>query len=105
MAGLKAGDWFNLKDKDGTPFNVKTQEQSLLYRIDGKALTTISDSNDELRTQLFADLSARKSHQDMRQAHHQNQQMLYHAVKASAITSAHQTSLMMTPRSMRRQRA
>lgn len=82
MAGLKAGDWFNLKDKDGTPFNVKTQEQSLLYRIDGKALTTISDSNDELRTQLFADLSARKSHQNMRQAHHQNQQMLYHAVKS-----------------------
>lgn len=81
VAGLKVGDWFKLKDKDNIPFYVKTQEQSLLYRINGQTLRTISDLNEALKTQLFADLSTRKSHQDTRQAHHQNQQVLYQAVK------------------------
>lgn len=81
VAGLKAGDWFGLKDKDGTPFDIKPQEQSLLYRLDGKVLDNICKQNTQLQTLLFADLSARKCEQEARSAHHQNQQMLYRAVK------------------------
>ena len=80
VAGLNMGDWFGLVDKNGTSFEVTTQEQSLLYRLDGVSINKISEQNDHLHTLLFDDLSARKSKQEARLAHHQNQQMLYRSV-------------------------
>lgn len=82
VAGLNAGDWFSLVDKDGASFTVTTQEQSLLYRLDGKTVDGISKNNERLKTLLFADLSARKSQQESRLNYHQNQQLLYRAVKS-----------------------
>ncbi|WP_432481117.1 DUF294 nucleotidyltransferase-like domain-containing protein [Moraxella sp. ZY200743] len=80
IAGLNMGDWFGLADKNGALFKVITQEQSLLYRLDGATINKISEHNDHLRTLLFDDLSTRKSKQEARLAHHQNQQMLYRSV-------------------------
>lgn len=82
VAGLAVGDWFALTDKDGHAFDVITQEQSLLYHLNGKMINAISQTNEHLQTLLFADLTARKSKQDARTAHSQNQQMLYRPVSS-----------------------
>lgn len=80
VAGLNVGDWFSLIDKDGLPFDVITQEQSLLYRLDGKTINTISEQNERLQMLLFADLTTRKSQQDAHNAASQSQQLLYRPV-------------------------
>lgn len=80
VAGLNVGDWFSLADKDGVAFDVITQEQSLLYRLDGDTVHAISQHNERLRTLLFADLTTRKSEQDAQSAKSQSQQLLYRPV-------------------------
>lgn len=80
VAGLNVGDWFSLADKDGVAFDVITQEQSLLYRLDGDTVHAISQHNERLRTFLFADLTTRKSEQDAQSAKSQSQQLLYRPV-------------------------
>lgn len=80
VAGLNVGDWFSLADKDGVAFDVITQEQSLLYRLDGDTVHAISQHNERLRTLLFADLTTRKSEQDVQSAKSQSQQLLYRPV-------------------------
>ncbi|WFF38514.1 DUF294 nucleotidyltransferase-like domain-containing protein [Moraxella nasibovis] len=80
VAGLNVGDWFSLADKDGVAFDVITQEQSLLYRLDGDTVHAISQHNERLRTLLFADLTTRKSQQDAQSAMSQSQQLLYRPV-------------------------
>lgn len=80
VAGLNVGDWFSLADKGGVAFDVITQEQSLLYRLDGDTVHAISQHNERLRTLLFADLTTRKSEQDAQSAKSQSQQLLYRPV-------------------------
>lgn len=80
VAGLNVGDWFSLADKDGVAFDVITQEQSLLYRLDGDTVHAISQHNERLRTLLFADLTTRKSEQDAQSTKSQSQQLLYRPV-------------------------
>lgn len=80
VAGLNVGDWFSLADKGGVAFDVITQEQSLLYRLDGDTVHAISQHNERLRTLLFADLTTRKSEQDAQSAKSQSHQLLYRPV-------------------------
>ncbi|MFW2178439.1 MULTISPECIES: DUF294 nucleotidyltransferase-like domain-containing protein [unclassified Moraxella] len=80
IAGLNIADWFDTKDRDGKHFHFVTQQQSLLYRINGKVLGEITEQNPQLKNALFADLSARLSHHQARQAQSESQQLLYQPI-------------------------
>lgn len=82
IAGLNTGDWFASLDKDGTPYHFITQEQSLLYRLDGRTIGQLSQDNPTLQNLLFADLSQRVAQYQSRQDHYENQQLLHQAISS-----------------------
>lgn len=50
ISTLNAGDWFDTKVRQNGVFNFITQQQSLMYRIDGQVLSAITEQNPTLKT-------------------------------------------------------
>lgn len=84
IASLNVGDWFDSQIKDGQSFTFITQQQSLLYRINGSTLAEITCNNLTLKNLLFADLSARLAHHQNRIANNESQQLLYQPISTLA---------------------
>lgn len=93
IATLQVDDWFDTARQPGYfdpqtgndgQFCFVTQEQSLLYRVNGKALTKVTAQNTPLNHALFADLSARLAHHQARLAHSESQQLLYQPITSLA---------------------
>lgn len=82
IASLYAGDWFDSKPKNATTFSFITQEQSLLYRVNGQALAEVTAHNPTFQNLLFADLSARLTQHQSRLAQSESQQLLYQPISA-----------------------
>lgn len=81
IANLNVGDWFDTRAKnDSPPPSFITQQQTLLYRMDGKALSDITARNATLNNLLFADLTARVAQHQARLAHSESQQLLYQPI-------------------------
>ncbi len=87
IASLHVDDWFDTQPRDGQTFSFITQQQSLLYRINGKILAEITHNNSTLKNLLFADLSARLSQHQARLANSESQQLLYKPI--STLTNSH----------------
>lgn len=76
MAGLGRGDWFDTRHAATfTP-----SEQTLLLRIDGDKLVSISQQNRTLHKLLFADLSGRMAERSVRQAGQMGQSLLHSCI-------------------------
>lgn len=82
LAVLTVGDWFDsrVRAAAGTPSTFISQQQSLLYRINGQTLSGITGQNPVLNNLLFADLSARVAQQQARLAHSESQQLLHQPI-------------------------
>lgn len=86
IANLHAGDWFDTKIKNSIAFSFVTQEQSLLYRLNGQALAEVTAHNLTFQNLIFADLSARLTHHQTRMAQSESQQLLHQPISALADT-------------------
>lgn len=84
IANLHAGDWFDSKAKSDTAFHFISQEQSLLYRLDGQALAQVTANNAIFQNLLFADLSARLTQHQTRLARSESQQLLHQPISSLA---------------------
>lgn len=80
IASLNAGDWFDTTRKQGNVFGFITQQQSLLYRINGQVLADITEQNPALKNALFADVAARLNHHQARLAQSESQKLLYQPI-------------------------
>ena len=80
IATLNAGDWFDTKVRQNGVFNFITQQQSLMYRIDGQVLSAITEQNPTLKNALFADVAARLNHHQARLAQSESQKLLYQPI-------------------------
>ena len=80
IATLNAGDWFDTKVRQSGVFNFITQQQSLMYRIDGQVLSAITEQNPTLKNALFADVAARLNHHQARLAQSESQKLLYQPI-------------------------
>ncbi len=73
IAGLGSGDWFDSNQNAAfTP-----SEQTLMLRLDGETLKTITKSNRILKNLLFASLTDRIEQNKLRQAGRQSQNLLH----------------------------
>ena len=80
ISSLNTGDWFDSKIKQGEAFSFITQQQSLLYRINGQVLSEITEQNPTLKNTLFADVAARLNHHQARLAQSESQKLLYQPI-------------------------
>nr|WP_315264665.1 hypothetical protein [Moraxella osloensis] len=80
ISTLNAGDWFDTKVRQSGVFNFITQQQSLMYRIDGQVLSAITEQNPTLKNALFADVAARLNHHQARLAQSESQKLLYQPI-------------------------
>ena len=81
---LNVGDWFDSRQRtlSGIEPSFISQQQSLLYRINGQTLSSITEQNSVLNNLLFADLSARVAQQQARLANNESQQLLHQPIES-----------------------